>query len=89
LLQQRTELRLLGPDCRRGDFLFGGRRTGGRAKVIARKDRFERDGGLGALVAGDLRVEQGQGLLAGGGSVGQVVGVPEQFGSDSDACFVP
>ena len=64
----------------------GGSSDGG-ADVVADKNGFQGDGGLGALMGGDFGVQSENDFLGGGGAVVQIGKVAEDFMGDVEAGF--
>jgi hypothetical protein len=64
--QQRAEFdAVLRPDLRVGDFARQRRQSGAVAQFVARKNRFQRDRRLRALVRRDVRVQRGDDFVGG------------------------
>ena len=72
LVQQLAQLEVLVPDAVLGNLAFGGSQTDGGTQFVAQEDCLQGQCGLGALVAGDLRIQDGHGLGHGAGLVLQV-----------------
>ena len=78
--QHRAEFdAVLRPDLRGGDFALDGGKAGHGAQIVAGKDRFERDGGLGALMRGNLGVERGNDFVGRSRFVRQIGRIFEHF----------
>ncbi len=84
LFHHRAKLDVLGPDLRRGDFVGRRRQPGDFAQFIARKNGFQRDRRLRALVRQDVRVQRGDDFAGGALFVGQIRRAFRQFGDDHD-----
>ncbi|PAW76125.1 MAG: hypothetical protein B9S33_21160 [Pedosphaera sp. Tous-C6FEB] len=86
-VEQLAELEPLVPEGALGEFSFGGSGAGGLAELVAQEDRFQCERWLGALVAGDFRIQRRDGVGDDDGFIVEVVHALEQLGGLGEAGF--
>ena len=72
LFQHRAKFDVLRPDLRGGDFVGYWRQPGNFAQIVSRKNGFQRNPRLCALVRYDVRVQRGDDFSGSGLLVGQI-----------------